>query len=302
MKDIKMTLGIILLVLAGLGWVGIGAVISFCAARKINLALVQLGQTVLCLAAGLAIMLFQPAPECSQTVHLTVFAALFLSGVGNFCAFELMNRAMRIGPNGVVWALAQSALVFPFLFGVVFYNVALTPARIFGVVFIIASIIFFGMAKKSGSAETGRSKKWLWLALGSFAAGGITQTAANFPSYIEGGLAVSSVARTTYLQMGALAGFALVWLINREKLERKGTLLPIIGLTVFYLAIFFGLLFRGLNMLAEAGAGSIGYPVMIGSCVIGFFLYSIIFLKEKITPAGAIGFILCLAGVITISI
>lgn len=117
-----MLLGILLMVLAGMGWVGIGAVVSHCAAKKVNLALVQLGQTVLCLAVGIAVMLFQEPELCSGRTRLLAFGVLFLAGVGNFSAFELMNRAMRVGPNGVVWALAQSALIFPFLFGVIFYG------------------------------------------------------------------------------------------------------------------------------------------------------------------------------------
>lgn len=297
-----MLLGILLMVLAGMGWVGIGAVVSHCAAKKVNLALVQLGQTVLCLAVGIAVMLFQEPELCSGRTRLLAFGVLFLAGVGNFSAFELMNRAMRVGPNGVVWALAQSALIFPFLFGVIFYGVPLTLSRVVGVALIVGSIALFGMAKKSAEEEASRSTRWLWLALGAFAAGGITQISANLPSYLEGGMALGSVTRTVYLQAGALAGFGLIWLINREKLEVKGTLIPTLGLTAFYLAIFFGLLFRGLNLLAEAGAGSIGYPIMIGSCIIGFFLYSLTVLREKVTPFGMAGFLLCLGGVVTISI
>ncbi len=303
-RENKMTLGIILLVIAGMGFVGLGIVTSYCAANKINMAVVQLGQTLLCLAAGLAVMFFQKSADCPLSTQLITFASLFVSGVCNFCAFELLNRAMRTGPNGIIWSLGQSALVFPFIFGVVFFGEKATLLRLLGVGAIIISIIFFGKTQKdeSENREKPQSKRWLWLALGAFLADGIVQISANLPSYLATGDAINSVSRTVYLQIGALAGFGLTRLVNREKLECRGTLVPVLVLTVIYLAVFFGLVFRGLNLLAEAGAGSVGYPIMIGSCVIGFFLYSIIILKEKVTAAGLTGFLFCLAGVIALSL
>lgn len=59
---------------------------------------------------------------------------------------------------------------------------------------------------------------------------------------------------------------------------------------------------RLLDLVAEAGAGAIGYPVTLGSCIAGFALYSVFILRERITIASVSSFLLCLSGMIAMSI
>ena len=57
-----------------------------------------------------------------------------------------------------------------------------------------------------------------------------------------------------------------------------------------------------MDALAKAGAGSIAYPLLVSSCIIGFFLYSVLLLKEKNRPIQYAAFILCLTGIVLISL
>ena len=50
-----------------------------------------------------------------------------------------MSRAMQCGPNGIIWAIIQSAMIFPFIFGVAFYDVKLNILRILGICLMIVS-------------------------------------------------------------------------------------------------------------------------------------------------------------------
>ena len=293
--------GILLMVLAGFGWVGVGCVVSYCAAKKISLSAAQCGQALLCIACGVMLALFQPAMECPMRVKALTFASLFVSGIGNFAAYELMSRAMKRGPNGIIWSLVQSALIFPFLVGVFFFGVALTPVRIAGMAMLIVSILLLGAAKGNGNGSS-ESRKWLWIALAAFIAAGITQVTTNLPSYFKDAEAITPVIRTIWFQMGIAAGFVLLRPFERKSISFSGVLKPAVMLGILYILLYFVLMFSGLDRLAKAGAGSVGFPVMLGSCIVGFYLYSLLFLKEKITPTGAIGFLLCLAGIISISL
>lgn len=296
-----MVAGIVLMVLAGFGWVGVGCVVSFCAAKKINLAATQLMQALLCVAVGCILLRTQPGIVASAKVRYLTYASLFLSGIGNFAAYELMSRAMKIGPNGIIWSFVQSALIFPFLTGVIFFGDKLTPPRIGGMIALIVSILLLGAAKgNAGSDQTGR--RWFWIALAAFIAAGFTQVTTNLPSYWEEAKQINPVMRTVWFQLGIAAGFFLQWALERKPMKFDGVLKPAICLGILYILLYFVLMFNGLDKLAAVRAGSVGFPVMLGSCIVGFFLYSLLFLKEKLTPTGAAGFLLCLAGIISISL
>ena len=62
----------------------------------------------------------------------------------------------------------------------------------------------------------------------------------------------------------------------------------------FNLAGAYLLLYPGMDALAKHGVGAIAYPLMVASCMVGFFLYSKLIIREKntvlqyITLAGAV--------------
>ncbi len=69
-----------------------------------------------------------------------------------------------------------------------------------------------------------------------------------------------------------------------------------VGLVSFLANTFF--MFPGLDRLERVGAGSMGYPVMVASCIAGFFAYGVLVLRERITPRQLLGAILGLAGIV----
>ena len=231
-----MLLGILLMVLAGFGWVGVGCVVNYCASRKINLAAAQGGQALLCIACGIILLFFQPVQECALQVKILTFASLFLSGIGNFAAYELMSKAMKHGPSGIIWSLVQSALIFPFLVGVIFFGVELTPMRTAGMVILIVSILLLGAAKGNGNNDA-EGRKWLWIALTAFIAAGITQVTTNLPSYFKDAGAINPVVRTIWFQMGIAAGFAVLWLFKRKTIAFTGVLKPSVMLGILYILL-----------------------------------------------------------------
>ena len=69
-----------------------------------------------------------------------------------------------------------------------------------------------------------------------------------------------------------------------------------VGLVSFLTSKY--LAFPGLDTLERLGAGSMGYPVMVAACIIGFFPYGLIVLRERINVRQAIGAVLGLAGIL----
>ena len=60
--------------------------------------------------------------------------------------------------------------------------------------------------------------------------------------------------------------------------------------------------FRAMDMMAKLGNGAISYPVMVISCIASFTLYSILFLREKVTWRSATGLFLCTLGIVLLSL
>ena len=58
------------------------------------------------------------------------------------------------------------------------------------------------------------------------------------------------------------------------------------------------LAFPGLDRLERLGAGSMGYPVVVASCIVGFFPYGLIALHERIDLRQAVGAVLGVAGIL----
>ena len=90
------------------------------------------------------------------------------------------------------------------------------------------------------------------------------------------------------------------WTMFKENFKSK-------WLWIFTFALqFFGLIFAiifqfpGMDALARCGLGSVSYPLLVGSCLVGFSLYSMFILKEKNSLLQFASLGCCLAGIIMI--
>lgn len=279
-----MILGIILLAVTGACWVIIGAVAGHAARRNLPVGTVQACSAVLSVLISSAVLYCRPDPECAFSIRFWTMASIFGSGFFNYFVIQLMSRAMKTGPNGIVWATIQSALIFPFLVGVLCFGVALTIPRLGGLAAIVTALALFGLARDNRVQGNG----WKWAAVGSLLLAGINQNLSNLPSYFP---EAAAVGRREPLPGGVARDADRVPIADWRTLPARTAALknPLMwryiaclsgsGLVTGYL-----LMYRGLNLVAEAGAGAISYPVLVSSCIVSFTLYSIFVLKEKPKP------------------
>lgn len=296
-----MIFGIILLLLTGLCWVGIAVTVSFAAQRHLDVDFIQFAASAVIAVAALVVMALHPAYGMKMESALSWFLvfAVAVAGCGNFLMINLMRRAMVCGNKGAVWAIAQSALICPFLLGMICFGVEMTVPRCIGIVLILTGIVFF-----SGIRPVRRSRRkavsWLPLAFGAFAASGAAQCLANLPSYWPE-TAMSGVLRACLVQSGTVGAFICSgFLRGGNRFRRRGTLFPVILLSAVQIASLFFLFYRGLNLVAANGCGSIGYPVAQGSCIAFFLLYNSLIRKERGGWKQVAALSLLLAGILVI--
>ena len=325
----QMTLALLLLVATGLSWVSVGAAVGHVERRGWSLVRYQILLCLVCVALGLvgwaaAPDAFVPRAGCPVQTSVLVIAGILSSGVFNYLMILAMGSAMKHGPNAIVWAIVQSGLIYPFLMGWLVFDVPMGLRRLCGIALIVASVFLYASRRAEASArddsqakapgasgagadEPSTLRQWLPAALLGMLCCGINQCGANLPSYLEGGQEFSGTFRTFALYFGILVS-ALVHLgIQRLRGTRLAPAAPgemrgLAAWTIGVGAVSFltsrYLAFPGLDTLKRLGAGSMGYPVMVASCIIGFFPYGLFVLRETINVRQAVGAVLGLAGIL----
>ncbi len=305
-----------LVITGGVSWVWVGIVYSRAAHTNTDASLIQFYSALVSIGINLAVLpmwnhLHPPAPDLPVSILATVAATQLLFGAINFFMIRAMTLAMERGPNGVVWSITQSGMVLPFLMGILVFGVELTPGMAAGILLIVTSIALFGLGKNAPkTAGGGGHRPWFHLALLSFLLCGANQCFGNLASYLPRGQEVSSVFRSLWSALGAILPWCRLALVNWIR-TRKG--IPgsrdvpfgrIFGYAFSMQAIgipcSYFLFYRGLDGMQRLGHGSAAYPILVCSCLAGFFLYSALFLRERTTRVQLVGAAAAFLGVLVI--
>lgn len=299
--------GIIAMVIVGSSWCLVGLIMGDAPKKGIEPSLVQLGGAAFALVVGICIMIGTSAySTATPLVTFLTCLTYFVGSAMNFFMLQYMSKAMQLGPNGIVWAIIQSALVFPFIGGIVFFNVELTVLRGLGILALLSALVLFAFTKNN-SSEGGN--KWKYLSFLCLAITAIQQNLTTLPSYFEEARGVSSIMRAIASAGGTLL-MAVLWDLSKMTREhwehirsnlKSWTLWKYVGALQFFSLLFsYTLFYPGMDVMAEHGMGGMCYPMMVGSCILSFTLTSIWLLKEKMRPIQLAALIVCTAGLILI--
>lgn len=303
-----MLFGIFSLSVVGISLSLVGMIMGATRKFRIDTGLLQAVTGLTAVVISLIVILFQTPPECSSGILLLTCTLFLVGGFLNFGQLLLMSEAMNRGPNGIIWSLIQSALIFPFLMGTLVFHSQVSWLCGGGFVCLLAALLCFGLGKPAGSSVTGDAR-WKLLAVVAFLCTGGQQVCANIPSYFPEMTKVSSVIRTLMAGAG-MAGAAVLYIFIRtllgkymewrRNLNSKIFWMFVLGQQGFSLLASYFLLYQGMDRLARSGIGAISYPLLVGSCLISFNAFSLLILKERLTPLQTTGLILCIPGVVGI--
>lgn len=291
--------GIVMVGVTGLLWTMIGVVMSDAARRELCAWDIMRISAFFSLVIGMVVMAFElEAFAIDRKLLLEVALALGLAGAANGCGVLLMQQAMRRGHHGAVWVIAQSALLLPFLMGVLCFGERVSVLKLLGVGGIMLSMCMFGLQR--GGLSTGVKRSWLFPAFAAFLLFGSNQCLANLPSYwnVEG---LSAYLRAFLFQVGT-STFFLIFSLCRPMRPRVVSIKPALLICCTAMVGQYLLFYQGLDMLARAGAGSIGFPVTVGACIIGFCIYSIFIIREKTTAIQYAAVVVGMAGMLCLSL
>jgi len=298
-----MLFGITALIFVGLTWTLVGIVVGSAPKHGLKTSFIQFCGSFTSVLISLGVLCFMPRPGTVPQVFYPAMGTLIAAGAVNFTMLEFMSAAMQRGPNGLIWSLVQSALVIPFLVGVIIFGSGLNWVRATGVFLIVLSIIILGTQRKNDVQVKGQ---WRLLAFIAFLLAGLTITLTNMPSYFRQADTVTSVQRALASASGGFLASSLRNLYTAgagnilgeilEHVRNRRFIINILTLQGFGVVSAYFLMYPAMNALAKAGTGAIAFPLMISACIIGFNLYSMFILREKWTWLQALATLGCVAG------
>ena len=296
-----MILGVLYAVLAGLMWATGGAILSSVVRRgKGPIAFVALSSFVTVPALWLLVPDYGVigSGEIPRLPELILFMAL--GGVSVGFAQLALQAAMKRGHHGATWTINNASLVIPFAVGVVFWADQPGLSNIIGVGMILGALMCLGVATERDE-HTGRQKLhmvWFAFAMLAFVLTGLEQVAKSVPSQWVNWDDVARLRAPLTLSASALV-LQTVAIVGR-RYTRDAPWKEAIAMGCLMVPSHF-LIYLALDIFAAHELTGLGYPMAVCACLLGFAIYSVVILKERLTPLRAAGLALGIVGVVLVA-
>ena len=296
-----MLTGVLLTLAAGTFWSLSGVVNSCCAKYKLDIVTYLLSN-MLCSFILSLIFTF----DYSVPLNKLAFTAMIMvpAGMANVSGALLLQAALKRGHHGIIFLIANAAMVVPFLTGLIFFGERPSIVQLCGAV-----AIFFGIfccsVPKMKNGQNKNEANWFKYAIFSFLCLGIAQTLmtmTSFSCFRE--YAIAGNSKTALLYLGcALLMFLRSWGAIRKKELQFSKKLIVCGILVSISNLFsMYLMFYALDALGSVNLASMGFSLAISASLAMFTLYSIFILREKCYIMTLLGLLFIIAGGLLISV
>ena len=132
--------------------------VSQAARERLDMDFIQSAAAAIILGAAIGMMFLRNSFRVPVGGMWACYGALLAAGAGNFLMLSWMRHAMAIGNNGAVWGIVQSAMICPFVMGMVFFGVAPEWNRLSGLGLVLAGIFLLSRATPAGTVS---GRRWL---------------------------------------------------------------------------------------------------------------------------------------------
>lgn len=299
-----MLTGIVLALLSGCCWCVIGIVFSRAADRGMHPALM----CALC-GGGVALvssMWIDVSALNDRSMNL-VIRCMILSGLASTGGMMALQMAMRRGGHSAAWAVAQSALVCPFLVIVFLHGEHQGGLAWGGLACIIVSLILLAEREKK-NIRIPQTWNWFGWAMLAWVLIGFQQSSFQWPSLVATDIDPAGIRVPLLMASSTLSALTVFYFLPTA--PRPASYLGQPKHPIFFLALIgtlanvIGLpsMVSASDRLARHASAGIAYPVAIATCIVLFGIYSFLHRKERPTFRGYAGLSCCVCGVILMSL
>ncbi|MBN1349454.1 EamA family transporter [candidate division KSB1 bacterium] len=294
--------GLLFIVLTGILWSIVGIVFGYIARKRFDfIAVMGISTPFNALMTWLFVADHQQLFNDGVSRTPELILVMVLSGIISVIAFIIMQQAMRIGHHGIIWTISQSAMVIPYLFGVLVFGESVPLLKGLGMLVILSSFVLLGIGKNSArlvhGAEAGTS--WFILALVAFLLLGIHQSLTTLPTYWHN-WQDSARLRIPLIYSGLALGYLTLMFLGRRIANRRELWLALILSAVGIPSNL--MLYRGMDLLRQVNMVSISYPLALGITIASFVLYNLCIVREPTSKISLIGLVATVSGLVLISV
>ena len=287
-----------LILLTGVVWGGIGIVLASVARRQWNVLAFMSAATTLAAAGAWAALTHWPSllaghvPKALPLVLLLTTAGII--GTGGMLSLQ---KAMTAGT--AAWTVGQSAMVIPFLVGILFLGEPPRLAGVLGLLAILGSLVAFSRSRKTPGSGPGSDHGWFRYALLALLLLGIQQSLCLIPSSWEGWSDTARLRIPLLLTSGALA-LVVVSAKRRLRPERGIRLLA----TLYATLVVAGqvLLFAAMDQLRAENRLALAFPIAIGVSMVAMAIWDRWVWQNRPDRTAWVGILLGLLGVILLAL
>ena len=287
-----MLTGVLLAIATGLLWTVYGIVLSCCASKKLAVVPYSILQSFVTGALTLPMIDFKAVTARDLGI---IAGFIFLAGVLNSQGQYAVHQAMKRGNHAPVWAISQAALIFPFLVGVLLFHNRGSVWQWLGTALVVAGIL------APAAKEFRHVGGWFPTALAAVFIFGAVQVLYALPMQLCAFRDAAGL-RPIAAAWGGAAGWLVIAAYSRSSLRCDRRTFAIALAMALVSLISLRLFFLALDALTAAKCESIAFPLLTGSNISGFAVYSIFIRREKHSLADKIGFALGLAGLVCIAL
>jgi drug/metabolite transporter (DMT)-like permease len=295
-------MGLSLILLTGLVWGGIGVVLATAVRRNLNpLAFMTVATVLGCLASWPFLVKWSPILSGNVQRPLSLVLLLCTGGAAGIVGMLYLQKSMKAG--AAAWTVGQSAMVIPFLVGILFLGEPMRIGGGLGLTAIVLSLIAFSLSEQTGEKKTlsspGSSRQsWLRQALLAFVFLGIQGTCSSLPSSWEGWSDIARLRVPLIMSSGAIP-LVLAMVHQRLWPQRSAW-----ALALLYAALVIAgqlLLFASLDQLRYEGRLSLAFPLALGTCITVVAIWDILIWRNRPQRWTTIGISFGLLGIVLLA-
>ena len=274
--------------ITGLIWSVAGIVISRCAEERFSLGFYSFFQTLFAGILSLAVFGKFTGFVWSKGVVL-LCGTVFLAGIFNATAQFFVRLAMKNGNHAPIWAMMQCCMLFPFLAGILIFREQPDLMSVCGMFLMIGGILFPCI---KGWGNVKGYLAYAFVALLLFGLAQILYLVCSCSKIV----ADPAGLRPALTCFGNMAAWGILIRLDYEKWQFSNRILflALLMALVSTGGLFF--FFRALDLLSCAGKGNIAVPLIMGTNIGVFSLYSRFNPAQKNTVADICSVLSILAG------
>lgn len=292
-------MGLVLILLTGVIWSGIGVVLGLAVRRRADVySFITAAFVMSSIGSWLLLPDWRQLLAGKVERPGSLILLLTLAGAAGGAGMLFLQRAMVAG--AAAWTIGQSALVIPFLAGSLFHGEPMRVSGVAGVAAIVFSLIAF--ARRTRHSEPGAgaaaARNWLRDAIIAFSLLGIQQTLSSVPSTWPGWTDTAGLRVPITLSAGALP-LLVISMRRGVRLDRFAWGLA----TAYAVLVVTGqyLLFPAMDHLRLEGRLFLAFPIALGSCIVIFALWDLMVWKQRPDRMTLVGISLGLLGVVALA-